>query len=209
MYHNSYYKEKDKEVVLHFMRQHPFAMVIGSHQTIPVATQVPLLIEEKEEGLYLQGHIMKGTDHYKAFSENQNVLCVFTGAQAYVSASWYTTPQTASTWNYISVQAKGTLTFLDEKTLEIILEKTTSLFEKNNESPASFKHLPTGYVQKLIKSIVAFEIKVTSLENVFKLSQDEDEPSYQNIIEELNKGNKDAQGIAAEMTKRKNLIFNK
>ena len=35
-------------------------------------------------------------------------------------------------------------------------------------------------------AIVAFEIEVTEMDNVFKLSQDRDEESYHNIKEKLN-----------------------
>ena len=89
-------------------------MLIGCNNQIPVATQVPLLIHEKEGKIYLKGHIMRNTDHHKAFQSNQNALCVFTGPHTYVSASWYSNPQTASTWNYISVHVKGNIRFLDE-----------------------------------------------------------------------------------------------
>ena len=106
MYNVPYFKEKDKNTVIDFMKQHPFAMLIGCNENKPVATQVPLLIEEKEGALLLTGHLMKNTDHHKAFLQNNNTLCVFTGAHTYVSASWYADPQTASTWNYMSVHVR-------------------------------------------------------------------------------------------------------
>src|SRR5438477_5616767 len=114
MYNLPYFKEKDGQVIIDFINQHPFAMLIGSNNNLPVATQVPLLTEEKEGKLYLKGHVMKYTDHHKAFLKNPAALCVFTGAHTYVSASWYSNPQTASTWNYMSVHVKGQLTFLNE-----------------------------------------------------------------------------------------------
>ena len=41
MYDLPYFKERDQQAVLDFIRRHPFAMLIGSHQHAPVATQVP------------------------------------------------------------------------------------------------------------------------------------------------------------------------
>ena len=125
MYNLPYFKEKDPAVIKAFMQQHSFAMLIGSKDGFPVATQVPMLIEERDEKLFFLGHFMRQTDHHKAFASNPNALCVFTGAHTYVSASWYTDPQTASTWNYMSVHAKGQLRFLDQESLLTILEKTT------------------------------------------------------------------------------------
>jgi transcriptional regulator len=207
MYDLPYYKEQDAETVIQFMQQHPFAMLIGSARNMPVATQVPLLIEQHAGKLYLQGHIMRNTDHHNALEQNPNVLCVFTGAHTYVSASWYHNPQVGSTWNYMSVHAKGTLRFVDEASLIEILRQTTAHFENNPESPSLFHHLPDNYIQRLVKAIVGFEIEVTALENVFKLSQNSDRESYQNIIEQLQSGGAQAQEIATEMARRSSQLF--
>lgn len=208
MYNIPYFKEKEQQEIQRFMQQHPFAMLIGCADNVPVATQVPLLLEEREAKLFLKGHIMRGTGHHKAFEKNGQVLCVFTGAHSYVSARWYTAPQVASTWNYMSVHAKGILRFLPEDALLQILEQTTTHFEKDSQSPASFENLPQEYVRRLAKAIVGFEIEVTELDHVFKLSQNRDQESYSNIIHHLEKGDADAQTIACEMQKRRSRLFN-
>lgn len=209
MYSLPYFKEKDQKLVLDFLRNNPFAMLIGCMDNIPVATQVPFLIHETEGKLTLKGHIMKNTDHHKAFEQNKEALCVFTGPHTYVSASWYSNPQTASTWNYVSVHVRGKLHFVDEGNLINILKETTSHFENNPYSKASFDQLDNNYVQKLVKAIIGFEIEVESIDNVFKLSQNRDEKSYQNIVKELEKLDTDAQEIADEMKKRFKSHFNK
>jgi transcriptional regulator len=210
MYNLPYFKEEDKQKVLEFIREHPFAFICGCDvDSKPVVTQIPCFIEEKEGKLYLSGHIMKNTDHHKAFQQNPNVLAVFTGAHTYVSASWYSDPQTASTWNYLSVHAKGKMRFLDEAALLEILKHTTNHFENNPHSPANFENLPVEYVQKLTNAIVAFEVEVESMDNVFKLSQNRDKQSYENIIGKLNEQDHDAKRIATEMQLRKDELFSK
>jgi transcriptional regulator len=189
------------------MQQHPFAMLIGNAGKQPVATQVPLLIEQSAGPLYLKGHIMRHTDHHKALEQNGNVLCVFTGAHSYVSASWYQDPQVGSTWNYMSVQARGILRFVDEASLIEILRHTTAHFENNPHSPSLFHHLPDAYIQRLVKAIAGFEIEVTALEHVFKLSQNSDKESYHHIIRQLQKGSAQAQEIASEMEHRGSQLF--
>jgi transcriptional regulator len=208
MYHLPYFTEKNEAVVKEFMKQHPFATVIGQSSTYPVATQIPLLIEEADGKLFFKGHIMRQTDHHKAFVQNPQVLCLFTSGHSYVSASWYTNPQTASTWNYMTVHAKGVLEFLGEEDLLDILEKTTAHFENDPNSPGSFHYLPSDYIAKLSKAIVAFRIEVKELDHVFKLSQNRDEKSYRNIIQHLEKRDLEAQIIAEEMKKREESLFN-
>lgn len=209
MYDLSYHKEQDEQVIKEFIDQHSFAFLTGcDSENQPVATQVPVFIEEKDGRKILSGHIMRNTDHHKAFLHNENVLVVFTGSHAYVSATWYSNPHLASTWNYMSVHVKGTIRFLDEAGLDEILRKTTLHFENyNKHSPTVFDNLPSDFKQKVMKYIVGFEIEVIEMDTIFKLSQDRDVESYHNIIKELRKQGEDGRVIAAEMKKRTKQVF--
>ena len=208
MYSFPYYKEKDNAVVLDFMKQHPFATLIGVDALqSPVATQIPVLLKERDGELYLQGHIMKQTDHHKAFEINKQALVIFTGPHTYVSASWYQNPKQASTWNYMSVHAKGEMCFLDDAALQLMLDELTAYFENDPSSPSLYKELPADYVARLSKAIVAFEIKVTDIQHVFKLSQNRDQQSFENIAGKLQQGDADSNVVAAEMLKRKGQLF--
>src|SRR5829696_1537507 len=209
MYNLPYFKERDQQVVLEFIHQHPFAFIAGCNETgKPVATQIPVFIEERESKLYMTGHMMRQTDHHKAFEKNQNVLCVFTGHHTYVSATWYTNPQQASTWNYMSVHVKGRIRFLDEAGLVDVLKKTSLHFEKGNKASSTvFQNLPEEYRNRLMKAIVAFEVEVEEIDNVFKLSQNRDKESYRNIISQLESSDADGKTIAGEMEKRMTALF--
>ncbi|HMQ48423.1 MAG TPA: FMN-binding negative transcriptional regulator [Saprospiraceae bacterium] len=209
MYHFSYFKEKDQQVLLQFLQEHPFAFLTGSDASgKQVATQIPILVEERDGDLYLQGHIMRKTDHHKAFLENPQALAVFTGPHTYVSASWYTNPQIGSTWNYMSVHIRGEIHFLPEAGLIDLMKKLTLRFEDNNTaSPTIYDNLPAAFLNKMLPAIVAFEIKAAAIENVFKLSQNRDEQSYRNIMARLAEQGGDSALIAAEMEKRLEQLF--
>ena len=209
MYDLPYHKEKNPKVITEFISQYPFAFLTGcDSNNIPVATQVPVFIEEQNGRKVLSGHMMKNTDHHKAFQHNENVLVVFTGRHTYVSGTWYSNPFTASTWNYMSVHVKGKIRFLSEEALEDVLRKTTLHFENNNQdSTTVFDNLPKEFKNRVMHAIVAFKIEISEIDNVFKLSQDRDEKSYYNIIEKLRQQGIDEQTIAAEMQKRIKELF--
>lgn len=210
MYNLPYFKEHNPEQVIEFMRQHPFATLAGCADDKPVLTQVPLLMDQRDDKMFFSGHIMRQTDHHKTFEKNSNVLAVFTSPHTYVSATWYSDPVQASTWNYISVHARGVLRFLDADGLVDVLRRTTLHFENNNaQSSTVFDNLPHEYTSKLMKAIVAFEIEVQEIENVFKLSQNRDEKSYQLIIDKLQQQKDGGDYIAAEMKKRAEELYNK
>jgi transcriptional regulator len=209
MYDLPYHKEKNEQVIKEFIARYPFAFISGCDaQSKPVATQIPVFIEEKDGRKILRGHIMKNTDHHKAFLHNQHVLVVFTGHHSYVSGTWYSNPHTPSTWNFMSVYAKGIIRFLDDNALVDVLRMTSLHFENNNPQSATiFDNLPADYTQRLMKAIVAFEIEVTETDTVFKLSQDRDAESYNNIILKLKEQDEAGQVIAAEMEKRAKEVF--
>ena len=67
--------------------------------------------------------------------------------------------------------------------------------------------LPPEFKQRYMNAIVGFEVRILNFDNVFKLSQNRDYKSYENIISKLQKGNDNDQGIASEMAKRINEVF--
>lgn len=209
MYDFPHHKAKNEEDIKDFISRYPFAFITGvDKENKPVATQVPVFLEEEDGRKILLAHIMKNTDHHKAFVQNENVLVVFTGHHTYVSATWYSNPHTASTWNYMSVHVKGKIRFLDEDGLVDVLKKTSLYFEGSNPQSATiYDNLPEEYTRKLMRAIVAFEIEIKEIETVFKLSQDRDEKSYVNIIQQLRKQDESGKVIADEMERRKGDVF--
>lgn len=202
MYKLPYFTEEDGEKVLTFMKENSFAVITGFGEQYPVATHIPLEIEVQEDGsIIFSGHLMKNTDHHKAFEKNENVLVIFNGPHTYVSANWYKTPQVASTWNYVTVHAKGKIKFTDEEGTHKAIRAITNKYE-GTETAASFHHLPQEYITRLIKAIVGFTIEVDSFDNVYKLSQNHGEETRHSIINHLQKrGDAQSGAVAEEMRK--------
>ena len=205
MYHFSYFKEKDQQEILRFMEEHPFVFLTGSFLNgVQVATQIPVLIEVRDEELIIRGHIMRNTDHHKALMENSNVLAVFTGPGCYVSASWYSNPQIGSTWNYMSVHVSGKVQFMLDAELIEFMRAFTLKFEGGNiDSQTIYDNLPEEFLRKMMPAIVGFEIRAEKMDNVFKLSQNRDEKSYDNILLHLEERGGESALVAKEMRKRK------
>ncbi len=203
MYKLPYYTEEDPGKVIAFMKENSFAVVTGFDEKYPVASHLPLNIEIREnEKIFLTGHLMKNTDHHHAFEKNENVLVIFNGPHCYVSASWYDTPNVASTWNYITVHAKGKIKFTNEAGTLKAINAITNKYE-GTETAAAFDKLPEEYVNRLLKAIIGFEIEVMDIDNVFKLSQNHNEITRGNIIIQLQqKGDENSKAIAEEMKLR-------
>lgn len=203
MYKFSYYTEDDQQKVIDFMKNNSFAVITGQGKQYPVATHIPLEVEVQDDGkIFLSGHLMKKTDHHIAFEKNEHVLVIFNGPHTHVSASWYTNPAMGSTWDYMTVHAKGKIKFKDEAGTVEAVKAITNKYE-GYDKPSSFQNISPEYIDKMVKAIAGFTIEVESLENTFKLSQNRDEASKRNIIEQLIKrGDDNSKAIAKEILSR-------
>ena len=202
MYKFSHYTEQDQQKVIDFMKENTFAFITGMGEDYPVATQIPLAIKIKDGKIFLEGHMMKKTDHHLAFEKNNSVLVLFTGPHCFVNANWYTDPQMGSTWNYMTVHAKGKITFMDEEGTRNAVKAVSDKYA-GTTSESAFDNLPKEYIDHMVKAILGFTIEVETFENVFKLSQNRDEASQKNIIEQLKKrGDANSAAIALEMENR-------
>ncbi len=208
MYNLPHFKASNEKAVIDFMHNNPFIILCGADKSgNPAATHVPVLFEERDDKLFLLAHVMKKQSHTETFKENPNVLAIFYGAHTYVSASWYENKTTPSTWNYQAVHAHGILRFLDEEGLYNLLIKLTEKFENNPHSPSLVQKMDKDYIENLMQAIIAFEIEITHVEHVFKLSQNRDEKSYENIIQHLSEQDEDAKKIASAMKENSSAVF--
>lgn len=167
-----------------FMQEHSFAFVTGMDAQYPVATQLPLILQEDGDKLFLLGHLMRKTDHHRAFEKNKHVLVLFYSPHAFINANWYQQPTKGSTINYMCVQAKGIIHFLDEAGTRDAVKSITDKMV-GSDTAASFENLSAQYVDSMVKAIAGFKIEVTDLQSVFKLSQDKSEEDQARIIAQL------------------------
>jgi transcriptional regulator len=204
MYDIPYFKANNHQEVIDFMQANPFVTICGVDENgFPVATHIPVLIKVENEQIIISGHVMRKQDHSNAFEKNKNVLVIFSAPSSFVSADWYTAKNMASTWNYQTVHVLGILDIKDEAHLLKLLTDLTLHFEKDSESPTQVKNLSKEYMEQNMKAIYSFDIVVKDLQHVFKLSQNRDEASHENIQKELNKGDAACKYMAAAMANKK------
>lgn len=202
MYKMKDFQEGDESKLLEFIKEFSFATVTGIGEGFPVASHLPLEISGYADKLIFTGHMMRKTDHQLAFEKNENVLVIFQSPHAYVSAGWYENPGQGSTVNYMAVHAKGKISFMDEHGTMEELRKITDKHIGLN-SPASFHNISDEYKAAMVKAIRGFQIEVTELQHVFKLSQNKNLADQKNIIAQLEaRQEAGSDFIAAQMKQR-------
>lgn len=202
MYPMPEFQEKDRDQILEFVRRHPFAMVAAVDQTgSVVATHIPLLVSDDSEAIVLRGHVMRKTEHWHAFHHSRQVLVAFNGPNAPVLASWMDDLAFGGTWNYMAVQMRGRLSFIEEGELVNFLRDLKNSYEV--DPAAKFDLLPPDYVPKLIAGIEAFRIEVSSCQAVFKLSQNRSASEFDRVVKEFDGVGGQPALVASEMRARR------
>lgn len=197
MYIPHHFKNTNTEEVESFIRDNGFGLLISSVKGRPHGTHIPL--ELSEDKTKLLGHVSRANPQWKNFDPRSEVLAIFSGPHTYVSASWYD-HENVSTWNYIAVHVYGKVHVIEGEALYQSLKHLLDKYEQNTEKPVKMEHFSPGYIEGAINGLVGFEIEITEIQACYKLSQNRNDTSYHNIIDELEKGtDANAQQIARIM----------
>jgi transcriptional regulator len=184
MYIPKSFAETDLPVLHQFMRDHHFATLITQQDGELIASHLPFILDS-QRGEYgtLKAHLARANSQWKQFG--QKALVIFQGPHAYISPSWYEIHPSVRTWNYAVVHAYGVPHIIeDEAVLYGMLDSLVRSHESHLDLTWEMR-LPEDYLDKMMKSIVGFEIEITRLEGKYKLSQNRSEVDQENVIEQL------------------------
>ena len=201
MYTPDLYKNENPEEIKAFLKENSFGILINQTNGKLCATHIPIELEINGDGKeILQGHISKLNPQAEGFSENDQVLAIFTGPHSYISSSWYD-HENVPTWNYIAVHVYGKIKIVDYDTAVEQLKKLVDKYEVNSANPVRVEDL-SAQTMREARGIFGFEIEIEEIQATKKLSQNRDDHNYQNIITELEKTeNPQSIAVAKEMSK--------
>ncbi len=207
MYLPKLYQVTDEAVISEFIQQHSFATLVSCDQQTPVATHLPLEFVQNANGeKFLNGHMARANKQWRTFENANDVLAIFSGPHAYVSARWYNQVN-VPTWNYMVVHVYGKPRLVsDHDELYAMLKQLVDKYETNTvaDKPYKLETLPPEYVKKEMRGIVGFEIKIERFEAKFKLSQNRQQQDYDNVIAALQKSaDRNALAVAQAMTENR------
>ncbi len=167
------------------MRKFSFGTIINSHNDIPEATHLPFLIEMQNNEVILTSHFAKANQQAHRFTQHDS-LVIFIEPHAYISPKHYEKELNVPTWNYISVHAYGKAVVIDAED-ELLAMMAKMIGQYDIDYLKQWNNLPAEFKTKMFNGIVAFRIKVTSLQAKNKLSQNRSETERKNIISSFEK----------------------
>jgi transcriptional regulator len=201
MYIPKYYREEDAEAIRSFMRQHAFATLVSHSRQQLQATHLPLeLVTQPNGGEVLQGHVARRNPQWRDFESGQQVLAIFTGPHAFISASWYD-HENVPTWNYQAVHVYGKVRLLEGEALLDALKRLVNHYEA--DTSIRVEGMSEDFLRSELRGLIGFEIQIEDLQAKAKLSQNRDEQNQQSIVSALEKtGDPLSQQVAEEMKRR-------
>ncbi|MCP1997039.1 FMN-binding negative transcriptional regulator [Flavobacterium sp. HSC-61S13] len=186
---------EDKSEQIAFMKQYSFATIITNKGDIPIATQLPFIVEERAGTLFLSGHFAKANEQAN-YIEQMTSLIIFSEPHAYISPTHYEKIQSVPTWDYISVHAYGKAKIITDDYSKILaLEQMIRFYEP--EYVLQWNQLSDKYKNAMIKGIVGFEIEVTDIQGQKKLSQNKTELERNKIVNHLQQQGQVEQDLAS------------
>ncbi len=164
----------DRAASLAFAQARGFGTVCAWDHSKPVASSLPFYLAYADDGTpHAAFHVARHNPLAKLADGKSRWLMAVTGADAYVSADWYASPDQVPTWLYQAVHLTGTVRMLSDHELGPHLDALSERFESRLQPkpPWAASKLTAGRLDALKKAIVGLVMSVDEVEGSFKLNQ--------------------------------------
>jgi transcriptional regulator len=214
MYLPAHFAEHRPEILQRLVRTHPFGLLVTDGPSGLDANGVPFVLDADPAGGpgVLRAHVARANPLWREARTDRESLVVFQGAQAYVSPAWYASKaehgKVVPTWNYILVEARGTLRAIDDAAwLHAFVTRLTDRHEgeraerDGGAAPAwAVSDAPDDFVAATLRGIVGIELVLTSLVGKWKVGQNRPAADRQGVAAGLGRiAGSDAAAMAREV----------
>jgi len=193
MYLPKHFEETRSEALHELIRAHPLGMLVTLNGAGLQANSVPFILDADPAGGpgILRAHVARANPLWRETRGDVEALVVFQGPQAYISPNWYASKaehgKVVPTWNYVMVQARGTLRAVDDADwLRAFVTRLTTKHEAVQAQPWAVTDAPADYIDTMLRAIVGIEIPLTALTGKWKVSQNRPAADRAGVVAGLN-----------------------
>jgi len=174
----------DPEVLYQWIEDWSFGKLVTSRRGKLEINDMPFYLD-REKGELL-GHMARANGQWQTLLMVEDLLVIFDGPHGYVSPTWYSQPDGVPTWNYITLQVSGKAELIKTESESFaLLERLSQASEARYAGSWSLDQLDEFRVRTLMKQIVFFRIKITSMEGKAKLSQNRSKMDRVGVIQKF------------------------
>jgi transcriptional regulator len=166
--------KSDRAASLAFAQARGFGSVCAWDGSRPIASSLPFYLAFADDGTpQMAFHVARHNPLVKLADGTSSWLMAVTGADAYVSADWYVSPDQVPTWLYQAVHLTGTVRKLSDSELGPHLDALSAKFENwlAPKPPWMSSKMTAGRLAAMKQAIVGMVMTVEEIEGSFKLNQ--------------------------------------
>jgi transcriptional regulator len=178
----------ERATSLAFAEARGFATVCAFDGEKPLASLLPFYLSYADDGTpRAVFHLARGNPLIQLADGKTSWLLAVSGADAYVSADWYVSPDQVPTWLYQAVHLTGPVRRLSDEELAVQIDTLSAKFENwlAPKKPWTSAKMTAGRLEAMKKAIVGLVMTVVDVEGSFKLNQHKSEADYVAIADAL------------------------
>jgi len=184
MHPSAAFRTEDERLLLAHLAAYPFVTIAAVAEGRLRVAHTPLVIRKTDRALSLDFHLSRGNALAGALATGFRAVAVSLGPEAYVSPDWYVSADQVPSWNYVSVEAEGPVSVMDEQGLVQLLDDLSAQEEARLAPKPAWTRskMSPGRFDAMTKAIVGARLSVERLEGVSKLSQNKSDPDRQGVL---------------------------
>jgi transcriptional regulator len=171
----------ERAASLAFAEARGFGTACAFDGSRPIAALLPFYITHADDGTpQAVFHLARGNPLIQLADGKTPWLLAVSGADAYVSADWYLSPDQVPTWLYQAVHLTGPVRRLSDQELAVQIDTLSAKFENwlAPKKPWTSDKMAVGRLEAMKKAIVGLVMTVADVEGSFKLNQHKSEADY-------------------------------
>ncbi|MBV9881465.1 MAG: FMN-binding negative transcriptional regulator [Sphingomonadaceae bacterium] len=180
MHPNRAFAWADRKAMLAFLAARAFCTICADG---PAVAHAPVVVAGPDR---LRFHLSRGNGAVPSLDGKRAILSCL-GPDAYVSPDWYGTEDQVPTWNYLAVEAEGSLRRLDEVELAGLLDDLSAAHERRLAPKPAWTRdkMTSGRFEAMLKAIVGYELVIEELRGTRKLGQTKQADERENAAQGL------------------------
>lgn len=178
----------DRAASLAFAEARGFGQACAWDGAKPIASSLPFYLSYADDGTpRALFHVARHNPLAGLADGTSSWLLAVTGADAYVSADWYASPDQVPTWLYQAVHLTGTVRKLTDGELALQIDALSAKFESwlAPKPPWTSSKMPAGRLDAMKKAIVGLVMTVEDVEGSFKFNQHKSDADHVAIASAL------------------------
>jgi transcriptional regulator len=178
----------DRAASLAFAEARGFGTASAWDGRKPIGSPLPFYLSYGADGTPMAWfHVARHNPLVKLADGTSSWLLTVIGADAYVSADWYVSPDQVPTWLYQSVHLTGPVRRLSDDELAAQVDTLSAKFENwlLPKKPWTSAKMTAARLDALKKGIVGFVMTVEEVDGSFKLNQHKSEADFAAVADAL------------------------